>query len=725
MSIPDKDIPRFVRRCWDSFRRANITIRHEETERLKMYVGGDLQWRPEELEKRRNKGRPWITINKCKPAVDQVEGDIRLNPPGPQCHPVGDGADAETADIIEGLIRECEYRSGAKVAYATAGKYSAAGGTAALELATEFVDERSFAQQLVIKSVEDPAMVFWDPAARMANRQDASWAGKLRMYSTREDFIAEFGEKRRVLQATTTGTVIGWMQEAMGIDGELAQIKEWTGAGKGPYYVAEFYHVEYEPVKLRVYSDHIARFEDEPVPEGVVPADDKDSTRTVNRRHIVKYVVDALEVHSKTDWFGSIPPIIPVLGPEIYIDGKLHRLSLIAGALDAQRALNYVATTATEIAGTMPKSPWIGPAGTFDDPRWETANQEIWAYLEYKPVFITAEDGSQQLAPAPQRNQWEAPIQWVLALAAYFSDCIKAVTSIYDPSLGVPKGDQSGRAIQQLRSESSVGTFSYTDNLHNAIEIMYNEMVIIFPQIMDGPRVQTIVKADSQHEVVLINQEFPPEDPGVGFGEHGGLAAKREKRNGHHIGVGRYSVRTTAGPSFETRQDEAATVIADFISKVPGIASVPGVAERFLRLVGKGNPTIEGMADLLHPPGPDKDANPQQIAAALQQAQQQNQALTAVVQKLQQALQTKMPELEFKKWQTAIEAVTRIRVAEITASKDLDKATADREAAALDNVLNMAHDQAMQATEHQHAARQQQAAAEQQQQQAQTVSADQ
>ena len=74
----------------------------------------------------------------------------------------GEGADKDTADIMEGLIREVEHRSGAKVAYTTAVKYSAAGGMGALELATEYVDDYSFAQQLIIQSVEDPALIFFD-----------------------------------------------------------------------------------------------------------------------------------------------------------------------------------------------------------------------------------------------------------------------------------------------------------------------------------------------------------------------------------------------------------------------------------------------------------------------------------------------------------------------------------------------------------------------------------
>lgn len=312
-----------MRQCYDSWRKANQKNREAEIERLKFYVGGDLQWRETEITKRINQQRPWVTVNKCKPAVDQIEGDIRLNPPGPQCHPVSGGADPETADIIEGLIRECEYRSGAKTAYSTAGKYAAASGYGVLELCTEFASDRDFAQRLTISSVEDPNTVFFDPIARMANRQDASWAGKIRMYN-KVDYIAQFGSKRAVLNRSNWQNTAGWLQDAMGVEGQLSQIYEWTGKGEGPFYVVEFYMVEFEPVKLQMYRSangaEIAFFEDEKIPAGfrplVDPEDKNRYTRMVPRRKITKHCVDALEeLTEPTEWMGSLIPLFPVLGP--------------------------------------------------------------------------------------------------------------------------------------------------------------------------------------------------------------------------------------------------------------------------------------------------------------------------------------------------------------------------------------------------------------------------
>ena len=395
-TIPKDQIPVFARRCWAAWKKSNVAIREEERIRLGFYVGGDLQWRDSEITSRKQAGRPYITINKCKPAVDQVEGDVRLNPPGPQCKPVGETEHAAEPDIIEGLIREVEYRSMAEVADATAIKYSATSGFGVIEMATEYANDRDDRQRIVIKSVEDPSTVFFDPKARMANRQDARWAGKIVMYSG-DEYEMAFG-KRRVREPGGVQMAQGWLRDAMGIgtDDTMSMI-EWTGARddgdgrwRGPFYVCEFYLVEEEDRTSRLYSDYIWRYDDEPVPINAKRLMGEEArSRKAPKRTIKKYLVDALEVLDETDWEGSLIPLFPVLGPEIYIDGKLHRLSLISPGLDSNRALNYVATTATEIAGLANKSGYIGYKGQFDDPRWQTANTEVWAYLEVTPTFAT------------------------------------------------------------------------------------------------------------------------------------------------------------------------------------------------------------------------------------------------------------------------------------------------------------------------------------------------
>ena len=676
MPIARKDLPSFVRHCYDRARKSNMRNREAQRLRLKAYVGD--MWLEEEKASRRNTDRPYLVENRCKPAVDQIEGDVRINPPGPKVLPVGTGPDSADPDIMEGLIREVEYRSHAETAYATAIKYSAAGGEAYIELETEWTDDRSFNQRLVIKSVEDPSVVFFDTEARMANRQDARWAGKLRKYS-KEEYEDLFG-KKRVLQDSWVQNAKGWIADAMGGDSNMSGVNEWTGSGKGPFYVSEFYLVEEHRVKLRMYDNGVCYYDDEEKPDEAEPRKGDEWVREVPRRKIRKYVVDAFEVLDDTEWMGRLIPLFPVLGPEVYIDGELHRLSLISGAIDSNRGLNYVVSTTTEIVGVMSRAPWIGAKGQFEDPAWRTANKELHPYLEYTPVHAVDENGTQVLLPPPQRNMYEASIQWLVMLAGYFRDAIKGVTSIYDPSLGQQKSDQSGKAIEQLRSESSVGNFSYADNLHRAIEIIYDEMCYIFPKIYDGPTVVTIVKADSEHETAEINQIFTE-------GEQG---ERGEGKKANTITFGEYSARVTVGPNEPTRLMREMDVLLQYLKAVPQAAAIPAFSAQLLRVIAQGDPKIEALADMIAPQD-STQVNPQQFQAL----QAKNQQLMQVLQQAHMEKLAKLPELEERKWEKAIDALTKLRVAEITASKDTDNQNADREAASMEHVLGMAHETAL------------------------------
>lgn len=707
MADQEVDIPLLARRCWYSYREATKENREAEEESLGFWAGGDTQWRPAELAARRANNRPYTTINRLKPAVDQVENQARSNPPGPEAYPVGNGAEKDGADILEGLIREYEYRSRAIDAYITGLRYAAAGGSGCFEICTDYRGGRSMEQCLSVKEIEDPAMVFCDQNARMRHRQDAMWQGKIRIL-TREQIKEQYpGANLKIFNQGFVDRAAGWMQDAIKWrSADRISFVEWTGGAKaeGPYYVCEFWRVTIEKKKLFVCTDNINRYEDEPMPKGVAVKIDRDGEpimRIDPVRKVTKHVVTALDnLIPPVEWYGDLIPIFWVMGPEIYIKGKLHRLSLISPAIGAQRSLNYTATSMNETVGLMTKSPFLGWAGQFDVTNaqgfnpWESTNTQIWAYIEAKPTWaINPTTKEATLLPAPTRNQWEPPIARLFESLQFWLEQIKGSTSVFfDPSIQSIKNAQSGEAIKALQGQTNIGTMNWQDSLHSAVELSYGQAAKILPQILDSQRVVTIVRPDSQHETMEINREFSQHV----MDEKTGKPAKANSI------LGDYSLRVTADGSFKTRNTEAIERMMEFIKIAPQVLGAPGIAGQFLRMIGEGNPEVEQMADALMPAGSGEET-PAQVGMQLQQAQQQNQALTILVQKLQQALAAKLPEIEAKKMMNAIDNLTKIHVAEITASKDFDNEQANREADFLSQMLGMAHDAATQAADHEHA----------------------
>jgi hypothetical protein len=63
---------------------------------------------------------PCSPSTSCPRIIRQVVNDARQNKPSIKVHPVDDKADVETAEVINGLIRNIEVSSNADVAYDTA-----------------------------------------------------------------------------------------------------------------------------------------------------------------------------------------------------------------------------------------------------------------------------------------------------------------------------------------------------------------------------------------------------------------------------------------------------------------------------------------------------------------------------------------------------------------------------------------------------------------------------
>src|SRR3954464_1793655 len=67
-----------------------------------------IQW-PDDIETQRIKDkRPCLTINKMPAFIRQVVNDARQNKPSIKVHPADSGADVETAEVMNGLIRNIE-----------------------------------------------------------------------------------------------------------------------------------------------------------------------------------------------------------------------------------------------------------------------------------------------------------------------------------------------------------------------------------------------------------------------------------------------------------------------------------------------------------------------------------------------------------------------------------------------------------------------------------------
>lgn len=579
-----------------------------------LFVVGE-QWNAQDKADRETERRPCLTINRMPQAVRQVTNDARQNRPAIRVSPVDNGADVKTAKIRQGLIRNIETISNAPIAYDRALAPAVRGGIGFFRIVAGYFDPLSFYQELRIKSVQDPDTCYLDPNYTEIDGSDAEWG-----FAFEDMSEAQFKKLYPNAKLCSHGN---WS--------ELPEDYQ-TWIREESVRVADYYFKEWQEKQLFLLSDGNTALEDElPKVPGVLAGG---VTVVAERKTLVPIVhhvkSNGYEELERTIWPGRYIPIVPVLGEEIVVGGKRILEGLVRHAKDSQRMYNYWASAETETIALAPKAPWVGAVGQFKSRKaqWETANRKNHSFLEYDPVSANG-----QLAPPPQRNVQEAPVQAITQARMLAADDIKSTTGIYDSALGAKSNETSGIAIRSRASQAQTSNFHFYDNLSRSIahggRILNDAISIVY----DAARVIRILGEEDQEELVKINQDFQYK------GDHAHF----------RMDVGKYDVSVSTGPSYESKRQEAAQGMLDFTRSLPQAAAViPDLIAKNLDWPG-----ADEMANRLKktlPPGiAEDDKNqplPPQAQAQMQQMNQMIEQLTAQLNDANGKIETKTLELE-------------------------------------------------------------------------------
>ena len=633
----DEDIISTCHERLKSAQTAEAEIRREAIIDLRFAAG--IQWDPED-ESRRNAvaaggKRPCLTFNKLTGPLSMVANEARQNKPGMQALPVDSSGDADTAAVIEGMLRYIEYASKAEQVYETALEQSTKGAIGAFKITTQYVGSKTFDQELRIERIVNPLSVYCDPWSQQADKSDMNWAIELEWYS-HDEYEAEFGTDTEASKSNF-------------YEGIYNPVPEWIT--KDGVQVARYWYVETETRKLvglewpdgRVTAEYKDSLPDN-LPAGIRFATDENGDpleRDDQVRHVRMCRINGVEILDKTEWKGKYIPILMVLGEEMWIEQRRYVFSLIRFARDAQKLYNFYRSSEAETVMLGSKAPWIGAKGTFKDPRWASANTVPYAYLEYEPLDIAGNP-----APPPQRNVFEPPIQALVMGAAQAADDIKATTNIYDASLGAMSNETSGVAIRQRQSQGGLSNFHFVDNLNRAILQAGTILVDLIPQIYDTPREVRILGEDMQEQIVKVNQQY--------------IDADGYPRNYDLTGA-KYDVRLKVGPNWKTDQEKASEMLAQLAQAYPPLMQVAGDLI-FENLNFKGSDKIaERLRKTLPPALQEQPENkPAQVLA------QQNQQMAMQIDQLTKELQQAQQDILTKKAQ--IDADMQIEQAKIQSS---------------------------------------------------------
>lgn len=508
--------------------RNDMYNREEMKSDLRFAAG--FQWDSEEVRQRGD--RPTLTIDKVNQHIKLATGDIRNNPPSIDVLPVDDSTDPKKAKILTELIRQIEYQSSADFIYSYAGHMAAACGLGAFRLSTQYVDDASFDQEVLLRHIPNPASVYFDPDAVLPDKSDGNFVFVTEMI-TKEKFKEKY-----------PGKLPESVDKKDVEEGHL----QWVGDDR--IRIAEYWYKK--PVKkflvqlsdgsVEEAEDLLGRSDDELRALGIT------NYREVTTHDVYQVIVSATEIlRAPKKWPGKYIPIFIVTGEEMPVEDRIHRAGVVRRAKGPQKMYNLMRSTAAEVIALAPKQPYIATLkqiGKYQT-MWQQANQSATSVLitDVDPDFPGG---------IPSRQRPADPPAAIWQEAAMASEDIKSVTGIYDAGLGAASNETSGKAILARQKQGDIANSDYAKKLGMVVSLCGRALVDLIPRIYDTERVIRLMGEDGEFKFETINQSGVMED-----GSSGVL---------NDISTGRFDVRIKTGPSYASRRIEAADKMFDMLN---------------------------------------------------------------------------------------------------------------------------------------------------------------
>jgi hypothetical protein len=555
------------------------------------------QWDERIREERTRMGKPTLTYNKLNAVIRQVVNDARQNKPSIKVLPVDDAADPQTAEILAGLIRNIEYVSKASVAYDTAAEHAAAGGHGYWQIVLDYARNDSYELDLLVKRVINPCSVYGDPDSEAADSSDWNTAFIVERYS-KAKFEKEFGKKG--------DGVIDWD------GGRYGDLTSPWKTDEGVLVANHWCRKEIQKTVVIMSDGSVIdkdAFTDDVMmtleaESGVTPV------REVTRPsyEVWQYILTGAEVLKRNKWPGQYIPIVPVYGNEYIVEGRRYFRGVIHDAKDAQQAYNFWRSTSTELVSLAPKAPWVAQMGSIppeEQDKWETSNRVNHTVLYFDGPTAPSRMPMDMGTPAGAINE---------ALSA--ADDIKAITGIYDASLGARSNETSGVAINARKVEGDTSTFNFPDNVARAINHTGVILLDVIPKVYSQDRIIRVLGEDEVPETKALGSEMEIMDPETGQPQmEPEIDPNTDLPTGNMVPmtkildltVGKYDVSVQTGPSYTTRRQEAQQHMTEIFRSVPDAATaaldlymkftdMPGadeLAKRFKEHFNLGGPSQE------------------------------------------------------------------------------------------------------------------------------------
>lgn len=523
------------------------------------FANGDsdngYQW-PNSIRRARDvDARPCLTMNIIRQHNFQIVNQAKQNKAEPKVIPLGNGATAESAEVMRAIIRHIGHQSNAQVARTTAQEFQVMGGIGWWRVVTDYESADSFDQEIYIRRVWDPLSIYMDPDCKEKNCSDSRFAFVFDVIS-QDEFHEQWPE---VDVPAPSPLGIGSYDD------------DWIA--KDHIRLAEYFRKVPKRDKLVSFLDRgerktIRHSRLHKSMRGILD-DPGTKVREVWDDVVEWYLIAGQQVIDHTIWPGKWIPLIRCIGEEVLIDGILDRKGHTRAMKDAQRMYNYSASAAVEFGALQSKTPYIAAAKAIEgyETYWNSANQQNHSVLPYND---TDDENPDRVLPPPQRVEppQVAPAYQIGMDTA--ANQIMMVSGQFQNQMGMMGNERTGKAISERQEQSDTSVFHFQENFEDAVRFEAEIIIDLAPKVYDTRRVKRILADDGVPFEVVI-------DPGAKTSFLQEQSHQRDIiRRIFNPGLGLYEIAPTFGPAYGSRRKETADALTMILSQNPGLTGIIG-----------------------------------------------------------------------------------------------------------------------------------------------------
>jgi|TARA_R110000765_G_scaffold11593_3_gene36615 hypothetical protein len=502
----------------------------------------DGQWEPMWAEAR--KGKPQYTFDLCNSFIDQVSGQMQSMDFDIKVRPQSGDASKDVAKTLDGLVRNIEVVSNAKMTYDSAGRNMITAGLDGWEVQNDYVDGDSFDQDLKI--------------VRLPNFVDRVWFGP--------HFEPDASDAR-----------YGWVLTGMEPDVFKAKYPERSESaslnsdreGISYYYrtdlimVGDFRYMEEIEVELvrmstgNVYEvdEEFKTVVDELAALGVTEVERRSRTKLCMYSHL--FDNDGWIGEPRKTVFENYLNIIPCYANFKVVEDKITYWGLVEKIMDPQRVMNYSMSREIEEGALAPRAKIFATEAQVEghEAEFQTLNTNA------DPVQLYNVDP--EGAPMPQQGQAPGINPGLANITQSMQGFLHSTTGMHTTQMGDNPAMQSGVAIAKLMDTGDRGNNKYM----TAREVAQNHtgriLVNTIPRVYSPGRQIRILDADGSYEIATIGQAIIDQQTGFPVVLN-------------DLAAGIYDVYTSVGPSYRSRQSETVTALTEIGAVDPSVIELGG-----------------------------------------------------------------------------------------------------------------------------------------------------